>query len=254
MLYSIFSVFLSSLSLSNNTNPITFLSAPPPGLCLFNNLPLSFSTQFPCVFLHVFLSFSLLPSFLPYLLNSLISRCSPPTAPLLSGCQIKVKIFLRVLGSAFLFLFFQPPSPNYRIFLLSSGGGISDWARVRKEIFAVSDLSGFLWLIIPHWAQLWHYGGCHKSSDSCCWASADPGDSFPFLVIFATPSHSFFLSFSLLLLMTFYSHFTNFVCITLLLKPFYAFIPCFTASWHNQTDSYRNATISYCTFFSHICY
>ena len=122
----------------------------------------------------------------------------PPTAPLLSGCQAKVTIFFRVLGSAFLLsvgffsLFIFTPSPNYRIFFLSSGGGIFDWTGVRREIFTVSDLCGFLKLIIPHWAQPWHCRERHKSSDSCCWACANPGECF-FLACFFPSIHFFVL-------------------------------------------------------------
>lgn len=60
----------------------------------------------------------------------------------------------------------------------------------------------FLRLIIPYWAQLWHRGGVvegdeggwHKSSDGCCWAGADPGESSSFLVSFFSPHASFILA------------------------------------------------------------
>lgn len=54
---------------------------------------------------------------------------------------------------------------------------------LKREIFAECDLSGFLKLIIPHWAPLWHCGGWHKSFDSHHWATADPGVSFPSLCV-----------------------------------------------------------------------
>lgn len=80
----------------------------------------------------------------------------------------------------------------------------------------------FLKLIIPHWAQLWHCGGWHKSGDSCCWAGADPGESFPFSCGFFPPSpppihprsHS-----PRLLPLTFYTYFANFLCISVPLNP-----------------------------------
>lgn len=159
-------------------------SLPPHQGVQFNNLCLPFSTQYPCVILNVFLfsSHYSLPSFAPYLPY----LPSSPTVDPHSSSALRLSDKGKDLKSAWLCFFplFPPKSPNYRIFYLSSAGGISDWAGVRREIFAVCDLSGFLRLIIPHWAQLWHCGGWQKSSDSCCWASADPGESLSFVGFF----------------------------------------------------------------------
>lgn len=161
-----------------------FLSAHNQGV-QFNNLCLPFSTQYPHVILNVFLfpSHYSLPSFAPYILYLPSSPTVDPHSSSALRLSDKGKYLLRSAWLCF-FLLSSLKSQNYRIFYLSFAGGISDWAGVRREIFAACDLSGFLRLIIPHWAQQWHCGGWHKSSDSCCWANADPGESLSFVGFF----------------------------------------------------------------------
>lgn len=95
-------------------------------------------------------------SFPPSILSShLPTVAHPPTAPLLSGCQIKVKIFFRLLGSAFLpswgyfqfflFFFFLPQTIEFSFWALVVA--FSDWGlewgwgwRGGGDLFAVCDL------------------------------------------------------------------------------------------------------------------
>lgn len=204
--YSIFPLSGSRCSPSNDSNAIAALCLSPPrphtvalqrSLQIFQyTIPLS-SLMFPILlfFILYFLPSSILSSHLP-------TVAAPPTAPLLSGCQIKVKIFFRMLGSAFLLSWgyfpFPPQTIEFSFWALVVAFLIGGWSeRVGGgDLFAVCDLCGFLKLIIPHRAQLWHCGGWHKSADSCCWAGADPGESFPFsCVFFFLSSHSSTLSF-----------------------------------------------------------
>lgn len=103
---------------------------------------------------------------------------------------------------------------------------------LKREIFAECDLSGFLKLIIPHWAPLWHCGGWHKSCDSHRWAVADPGESFPSLCVL----DCFLLfTFPLLLILTFHNNFINILCGPIPLKPVSYCFQFITASHYIQS-------------------